>query len=154
MIATLRAKDIYVDSVSLDHLPMQQLAWGTGGRWIPIPGKGYLEDIALPLPVRSNAALGALSTSADAASDEVYVFADPRHPSDWAELRWRVLSPRGEKIHGVFVERADFDGSRVTFQPSFDPLWFRGSPGYYTIIYRVTDSRGRSSVLRRVIEYR
>ncbi len=154
VIAALRANSIAVDSVSLEHLPMQQLAWGTGGRWIPIPGKGYLEHVPLALPVRSNAALGVLSTAAERASDEVYVFADPRHPSDWAELRWRILSPRGERIHGEFVERADFDGSRVTFQPLFDPLWFRGSPGYYTVIYRVTDNRGRSSVLRRIIEYR
>ena len=154
VIATLKAKEIHVDSVSLDHLPMQQLAWGTGGRWIPIPGKGYLEQIALPLPVRSNAALGVLSTEDGRASDELYVFADPGRPSEWAELRWRVLSPRGERIRGEFVERAEFAGSRATFQPTFDPLWFRGSPGYYTIIYRVTDNVGRSSVLRRVIEYR
>ena len=154
VIHTLQAQGVTVDSVALDHLPMQQLAWGTGGRWIPIPGKGYLEQIALPLPVRSNAALGVLSTSEQHAQDELYVFADPNQDCEWAELRWRVLNPRGEKVRGEFVERAEYRDFRITFQPVFDPLWFQAQPGYYTLIYRVTDNVGRSSVLRRVIEYR
>jgi hypothetical protein len=154
VIATLNAKDIHVDSVSLEHLPMQQLAWGTGGRWIRIPGNGYLEQVALPVPVRSNAALGVLSTRDGRTRDELYVFADATSPSEWVELRWRVLGPRGDRVRGEFVERAGFDGSRVTFRPAFDPLWFRKSPGYYTVIYRVTNSNGQSSVLRRVIDYR
>lgn len=147
---------VVVDVVGVDHLPVKQLAWGTGGRAIAIPGKGYLEQVAPPLPVKANAALGVLSTRAQAPRDELYVFPDPSQPVEWYELRWRLLSPRGHKIQGEFVTRVQPDPSdrRITFNPVFDERWFDGGLGYYTAIYRVTDSAGKSSVLRRVMDHR
>jgi len=155
VIADLQAQRIVLDVVGIDYLCAKQLAHGTGGRWIAIPGKGYLEAVAPPLPVRANAALGVLSTNAVGATDELYVFPDPNDRPESYELRWRLLNPRGQKVQGEFVMREDLepDARRVTFNPAFDEGWFEGNPGYYTAIYRITDSVGNSSVLRRVFTY-
>ena len=156
VIRELRRLRIVVDVVGIDHLPVKQLAWGTGGRAIPIPGRGYLEKVAPPLPVKANAALGVLSTKAEGPRDELYVFPDPNRPAEWYELRWRLLSPRGIKIQGEFVTRVSPSPSerKITFNPVFDESWFDGGLGYYTAIYRVTDSAGKSSVLRRIMDHR
>jgi hypothetical protein len=156
VIAVLKSRRIIVDAVGVDYLTVKQLAWGTGGRWLAIPGSGYLEDFLPPLPVRSNAALGVLSTSRNAAQDEVLVFCRGSNRPAWVELRWRVLSPRGERIGKETIERVTLsaDADRATFRPDFDLLSFRGNPGYYTVIYRIVDSQGKTSVLRRMLEYR
>ena len=156
VIRYLQERRVVVDVVGIDFLPVTQLAWGTGGRWLRIPGKGYLEQVAPPLPVIANAALGVLSTKAAGPRDEIYVFPDGDHPPEWYELRWRLLNPRGQKIRGEFVVRQEPSPAtrRVTFAPKFDERWFGGSYGYYTAIYRITDSAGKSSVLRRVMDYR
>ena len=156
VIRDLQERRVVVDVVGIDFLPVMQLAWGTGGRWLRIPGKGYLEQVAPPLPVKANAALGVLSTKAAGPRDEIHVFPDADHPPEWYELRWRLLNPRGEKIRGEFVVRQEPAAAarRLTFAPKFDERWFGGSYGYYTAIYRITDSAGKSSVLRRVMDYR
>lgn len=156
VIATLKSKRILLDAVGIDYLTVKQLAWGTGGRWIAIPGSGYLEDFLPPLPVRSNAALGVLSTKGTATEDEVFVFCRGSRRPSWVELRWRVINPRGERVGKETVERQTLpsEADRIIFRPVFDLLSFRGNPGYYTFIYRIRDSLGNSSVLRRVIEYR
>jgi hypothetical protein len=156
VIADLKSNGVILDVVGLDYLPVKQLAWGTGGRWIPIPGKGYLEEIAMPLPIRSNAALGVLTGTRERPQDEVLLFFRPPQNPEWVELRWRLLNPRGERITQEFVERQSVlsGESRTAFRPEFNPLWFRNHPGYYTAIYRVTDSLGNTSVLRRVLDYR
>ena len=155
VIETLKQRRVTLDSVSIDFLPMKQIAWGTGGQWTKIPGKGHLESFLQPLPVQSNAALGVLSTQTDRASDEIYIFVPPDKPVQWYQLTWRLLNPRGEKIQGEFTARQSAVGQRkITFRPEFDPEWFRGLPGLYTVIYRVTDSSGKSSALRRTMDYR
>lgn len=156
VIATLKSRRILLDAVGIDYLPVKQLAWGTGGRWLAIPGSGYLEDFLPPLPVRSNAALGVLTLKGNAGEDEVLVFCRGSRRPSWIELRWRVLNPRGERVGKEVVERQTLppDADRITFRPTFDVLSFRGNPGYYTVIYRIGDSLGNSSVLRRVMEYR
>jgi len=156
VLAILKSKRILVDVVGIDYLTVKQLAWGTGGRWLAIPGSGYLEDFLPPLPVRSNTALGVLSSQGNAAEDEVFVFYRGANRPAWVELRWRVLNPRGERVGKEVVERLPLSGDadRVVFRPSVDLLSFRGNPGYYTVIYRILDSQGNTSVLRRVLEYR
>lgn len=155
VIETLKQRRVTLDSVSIDFLLSKQIAWGTGGQWTRIPGKGHLEQFIQPLPVQSNAALGVLSTKAGSASDEIYVFAPPNEQVKWYQLTWRLLNPRGEKIQGEFTDRRSAVGQRkIVFRPEFNPEWFSGLPGAYTAIYRVTDSAGRSSSLRRVMDYR
>lgn len=155
VIDTLKQRRVTLDSVSIDFLLTKQLAWGTGGQWTRIPGKGHLEQFIQPLPVQSNAALGVLSTKAGSASDEIYVFVPPDQQIQWYQLTWRLLNPRGEKIQGEFTDRRSAVGQRkIVFRPQFDPEWFSGLHGAYTAIYRVTDSAGNSSSLRRIMDYR
>ncbi len=155
VIETLKQRRVTLDSVSIDFLLSKQIAWGTGGQWTRIPGKGHLEQFIQPLPVQSNAALGVLSTKAGSASDEIYIFVPPDQEIQWYQLTWRLLNPRGEKIQGEFTDRRSAVGQRkIVFKPEFDPEWFSGLPGAYTAIYRVTDSAGNSSALRRIMDYR
>lgn len=155
VIETLKQRRVTLDSVSIDFLLSKQIAWGTGGQWTRIPGKGHLEQFIQPLPVQSNAALGVLSTKADSASDEIYIFVPPDQQVKWYLLTWRLLNPRGEKIQGEFTDRRSAVGQRkIVFRPEFNPEWFSGLPGAYTAIYRVTDSAGNSSSLRRIMDYR
>jgi Mg-chelatase subunit ChlD len=155
-IALLRSRNVVLDAVGLDFLPVKQLAWGTQGRWSAIPGNGYLEQIALPLPVRANAALGVVSVSDEDFQDEVLVFLRPPGTPQWVELRWRVLGPRGNRVAGEFSERREIapGEDRLVFHPALDARWLRAAGGHYTAIYRLTSSDGRTSVLRRVIESR
>jgi len=148
VIATLKANNIQMETVGLDYLPVKQLAWATGGQWRSIPGKGYLEKISMPLPTKIYSQLGVLE-------DEILVPID-KNPPAWIKLSWKVLNPHGEKVLGDFVDKksisSDNPPDKIRFPLTIDLSNFRGVPGIYTFIYRLEDSSGKRSILRRTVD--
>ncbi|MFQ6041660.1 MAG: vWA domain-containing protein [Candidatus Poribacteria bacterium] len=166
VIAELKANNIQMETVGLDYLPMKQLAWATGGQWRLIPGKGYLEKISMPLPTKIYSQLGVLESDSGSLKDEIIVPID-QNPPAWIKLSWKVLNPHGEKVLGDFVEKRELSTEKsygyprkslneppdkIRFPLTIDLSNFRGIPGIYTFIYRLEDSSGRRSILRRTVD--
>jgi len=144
--------------LGLDYLPTKQLAWATGGKWRLIPGKGYLENISMPLPAKIYSQLGILSS--DSASlvdfgkstytDEILVTLEDEKP-EWVTLTWKVLNPHGEKYLGDFVDKkiVTHNTDKILFSPKID---INGFSGTYAFIYKISDSLGNKSILRRTVD--
>ena len=158
VISKLKEKKVQVDVLGLDYLPMKQLAWATGGKWRLIPGKGYLENIQLPLPAKIYSQLGILSTGSESLvdfekstyTDEILAIFDDKKP-EWVMLTWKVLNPHGEKYLGDFVDKkiVKRNTDKIRFLPQIE---ISGFPGTYTFIYKISDSLGNKSVLRRTVD--
>jgi hypothetical protein len=144
-----------METVGLDYLPVKQLAWATGGQWRPIPGKGYLEQMSMPLPTKIYSQLGVLASDSSSLQDEIIVPID-KNPPAWVRLSWKVLNPHGEKVLGDFVDKKNISPDnlpdKVRFSLTIDLSNFRGLPGTYTFIYRLEDSLGTRSILRRTVD--
>lgn len=155
VIATLKANNIQVETVGLDYLPVKQLAWATGGQWRPIPGKGYLEQISMPRPNKIYSQLGVLESDSGLLKDEIIVPIG-ENPPDWVKLSWKVLNPHGEKCLGDFVDKRNISSDnlpdKIRFPLTIDLSSLRGLPGTYTFIYRLEDSLGNRSILRRTVD--
>ena len=121
VIVVLRRENIRVDVIGIDYLPVKQLAWGTGGRWRKIPGRGdgeYTPPITLTAKMLSE--FGALNFKGDALNDELIVRVGSAPRPKWFTATWKVLNPLGERCHGPFTERQDIiDNSLkvVKFKP-------------------------------------
>jgi len=150
VISKLKEKKVHVDVLGLDYLPMKQLAWATGGQWRLIPGKGYLEKIQLPLPAKIYSQLGLLSSDSESMTDEILVTIEDERP-EWVTLTWKVLNPHGEKYLGDFVDKrlVKQDIDKIRFFPQIE---ISGFPGTYTFIYKISDSLGNKSILRRTVD--
>jgi len=158
VISRLKEKKVQVDVLGLDYLPTKQLAWATGGKWRLIPGKGYLENISMPLPAKIYSQLGILSS--DSASlvdfgkstytDEILVTLEDEKP-EWVTLTWKVLNPHGEKYLGDFVDKkiVTHNTDKILFSPKID---INGFSGTYAFIYKISDSLGNKSILRRTVD--
>lgn len=160
VISKLKEKSVQVDVLGLDYLPMKQLAWATGGEWRLIPGKGYLENIQMPLPSKIYSQLGILSSDYEppmkpedlclTATDEILVTIED-DKTEWVTLTWKVLNPHGEKYLGDFFDKkvVKHNTDKIRFFPKID---ISGFPGTYTFIYKIADSLGNKSVLRRTVD--
>jgi Mg-chelatase subunit ChlD len=163
VIATLKINNIQMETVGLDYLPVKQFAWATGGQWRPIPGTGYLEQISMFPPTKIYSQLGILESDSGSLKDEIFVPINenpPRLRRDvplaWIKLSWKVLNPHGEKCLGDFVDKRDIPPDnppdKIRFSLAVDLSSFRGLPGIYTFIYRLEDSLGNRSILRRTVD--
>ncbi len=158
VISRLKEKKVQVDVLGLDYLPMKQLAWATGGKWRLIPGKGYLENIQMPLPAKIYSQLGILSTNSESLvdvgkstyTDDILVTFEDEQP-EWVTLTWKVLNPHGEKYLSDFVDKkiVTHDTNKIRFSPKID---INGFSGTYTLIYKISDSLGNKSILRRTVD--
>ncbi|MBC8236279.1 VWA domain-containing protein [bacterium] len=155
VIAKLKSNNVQVEVVGLDYLPVKQLAWATGGQWRLIPGQGYLENISMPQPNKIYSQLGILESDSNSLKDEITV-PIVRNPPAWVKLSWKVLNPHGEKFLGEFVDKRkiplDNPPDKIRFPLDIDLSKVRGLPGTYTFIYRLEDSSGKRSILRRSVD--
>ena len=152
VIDKLKTSHIQVDMIGLDYLPVKQISWATGGQWRQIPGAGYLEQVAMPLPAKIYSQLGVLSKGQDALTDDIIVqLSTP--PPEWVKLSWKVLNPYGEKCLGGADTKtiSPNNPDSIHFSPTIDLNELRSSPGTYTFIYRIENSQGNRSILRRTI---
>ncbi len=156
VIETLQREGIQVDVIGLDFLPIRQIAWGTGGAWRAIPGKGYLEHIPPMLTAKMLSELGVLGFNGDAQeADELVVYVSRNPRPTWLKITWKVLNPLGERCYGPFTEHLDIpnDGSdAVRFTSAIDVSQFFSMPGTYTVIYQLENDLGHRSILRRVLQ--
>lgn len=156
LVRILKQNNITVDVVGIDYLPVKQLAYGTGGNWRPIPGKGHSEKISSS-GHKSYSRLGVLSSSQDSLKDEVIIHIEPDNPPDWIRLTYKLLNPLGEKCFEdqIYKEEFDLNDNQIKLYPDIDIekfRKFRKFPGTYTLVYRVENSKGKKSILRRMIE--
>jgi hypothetical protein len=155
VIDALRGEGVRVDVIGLDYLPIQQLAWATGGTWRVIPGKGYLEYVPPTLTAKMLSEFGALGFRKDTVMDELIVYVNRNPRPVWLKVTWKVLNPLGEICYGPFTDQVDIpnDGSEVVkFTPAIDVTQFRTMKGTYTVIYHLENNLGHRSILRRVFD--
>ncbi len=157
VIVALRREKIRVDVIGIDYLPVKQLAWGTGGRWRKIPGRGegeYTPPITLTAKMLSE--FGALNFKDDSLNDELIVRVSRAPRPKWFSVTWKILNPLGERCYGPFTERQDIINNSlkvVKFKPIIDTVGFRSLKGTYTVIYRLENDLGNCSILRRTFEW-
>ena len=147
VVADLQRKNVRVEVIGTDYLPVKQLALATGGKWHPIPGRGYLEGASLAAKTISE--LGVIGQEI-----VIYVIKNPR--PKWVEIYWKILNPLGERspIESLAqrIEVPDDGTETVTFKPQIDLDLLASLPGTYTVIYRLTNDLGEQSVLRKMLE--
>ncbi len=158
VISTLQKKQIRVEVIGLEYLPIKQIAMGTGGTWRAIPGKGYLEYIPpITLTEKMVSKLGTLTYDEDTLGDKITVYVNnPPRPKQ-VTLTWKVLNPLGEKCYGPFSETKSIpdDSSKyIEFIPVLDGNAFYNMHGIYTVIYRLENDQEHKSILRRMLSYK
>lgn len=153
LIEILKQHNITVDVVGIDYLPVKQLAYGTGGNWRAIPGKGYCEKINSS-GYKNYSRLGILTTSQDSLKDELIIHIDSEKPPDWIRVTYKLLNPLGEKCfeNQVYKEKIDLNSVLIKLYPDIDINKHCKLAGTYTLSYRVENSEGGKSILRRMID--
>ena len=157
VIETLQKKQVRVDVIGIDYLPIQQIALATGGTWRAIPGRGYLEYVPpLTLTVKLFSKLGTLRLGNGSIDDQITVYINnPPRPKQLT-LTWKVLNPLGERCYGPFTEKKvipDDDSKEIELTPAINDEVFQTMPGVYTIIYRLENEQGQRSILRRTLTF-
>lgn len=155
IIDRMNEENVTVDVVGANHLPIQQLAWGTGGQWIHIPGGDPLMDVPELNSTRIRSHLE-WSQKPGVIEDRVTINFDDKIPN-WIDISYKMLNPRGIKCLGTLTYRKEIDqksNNMVEFTPKLDLTKFGHQPGIYTLIYRVKDSMGNLEILRRTLELR
>ncbi len=147
VIGALRDRNFRVDVVGIDYLPLRQIARATQGRWFPIPGRGYLEEIPYTAPEKSLSGMGLL-TQVAAGQFEIVVTASS---AEWVRLTWKVLNPFGEICYSPVSQQKPAVGEPITFQIRLPVESWEEDPFPYTLICSVEDSSGRKGILRSVI---
>ncbi|RKY04524.1 hypothetical protein DRP77_03630 [Candidatus Poribacteria bacterium] len=153
VIETLRKKGIAVTVLGIDHLPIKQLAWGTGGQWIRIPGSGYLESLPQTPPQKDLAWLeGACLLEGGKLKQRITVHLSDPNPGRLA-LRVKVLGPDGRKLfeREMRVDLPESPTGFVTLSPEIDLKNLARSKGTYTVIWRLSDGR-REALLRSYLD--
>lgn len=157
VIEILQNKQIRVDVIGLDYLPIRQIALATGGTWRAIPGRGYLEYIPpLTLTVKLFSKLGTLSLESERIDDKITVYINNPPRPKRLTLTWKVLNPLGERAYGPFTEEKiipDDGSTQVELIPEINTELFQTMPGVYTIIYRLENEHGHQSILRRTLTF-
>ena len=147
VIADLQRKNVRVEVIGTDYLPVKQLALGTGGKWHPIPGRGYLEGASLAAKTISE--LGVIG-------QEIVIYVNKNPRPKWVEIHWKILNPLGERSptenSAQRIEVPDDETKTVKFKPQIDLNQLASLPGTYTAIYRLTNDLGEQSVLRQMFE--
>ena len=157
VISKLQKKQIRVEVIGLDYLPIKQIAMATRGTWRAIPGRGYLEYIPpITLTEKMVSKLGTLSYGENTSGDKITVYVNnPPRPKQ-VKLTWKVLNPLGEKCYGPISETKtvpDDSSKYIEFMPALDGNAFHDMHGIYTVIYRLENDQGHRSILRRMITY-
>ncbi len=155
IVSKLNAEGIPVDVVGANHLPVKQLAWGTGGQWKHIPGGDPVNDIPYPASSMIRSRLER-SLSPTLVEDRVTIEFHNSVP-DWVDLSYKMLDPMGFKCLGTLTYRIKVLNkaeNKVDFVTKIDLSKFKDQPGVYTLIYRVRDSKGNRDVLRRTLALR
>ncbi len=151
ILSILNQKEISVDVIGLDYLPVKQLAWGTGGQWKNIPGGDIRIDLPEYLPSRIHSSPSTPSRS-DILEDNIKIKFDSAIPS-WVELSYKVLDPKGNKVLEVSTYRKDInDDNIVNFPVRIDFGNLQSDSGIYTLIYKVKDSFGNQDFLRQALQ--
>ena len=153
IIARMNDAGVRVDVVGANHMPVKQLAWGTGGQWQHIPGGDPLMDGPRITTSTIRSQLGR-SLPPVLVEDKVTIDFDGSVP-DWVDLSYKVLDPRGLKCLGTLTYRKKVynkEEGNIEFFPKIDLGKFGDMPGTYTLIYRIRDSIGNWDVLRRTLE--
>lgn len=159
VIEILKRNNITVDVVGIDYLPIKQIAYGTGGDWRPIPGKGDWEKI-YSSGDKSYSHLGALSASQNSLKDEVIIHIDLDNPPNWIRLTYKLLNPLGEKCYQgqVYKEKINPNTDEIKLYPNIivphtsEVSKTSEVSNTYTLIYRVENSKGEKSILRRMVD--
>ena len=153
VISTLQEKQIRVEVIGLDYLPIKQIAMSTGGTWRAIPGKGYLEYVPpITLTEKMLSILGTLNFDKDTLGDKITVYVNNPTRPKYVTLTWKVLNPIGEKCYGPFSVKKTVpdDASKyIEFTPILESNIFQEKQGLYTVIYRLENDQGNKSILRR-----
>ena len=147
VVTDLQRKNVRVEVIGIDYLPVKQLALATGGKWHPIPGRGYLEGTSLAEKTISE--LGVIG-------QEIVIYVNKNPRPKWVEIHWKILKPLGERspIENLAqrIEVPDDGTEIVKFKPQIDLNQLVSLPGTYTAIYRLTNDLGEQSVLRQMFE--
>ena len=157
VIEVLQSKQIRVDVIGIDYLPVRQIALATGGTWRAIPGRGKLEYVPpLTLTVKLFSKLGTLRLEGERIDDKITVYINnPPRPKQLT-LTWKVLNPLGERVYGPFTKKKiipDDGATEIELTPAIDTELLLTMPGIYTIIYRLENEHGHQSILRRTLMF-
>jgi len=153
-IELLEQHNITVDVVGIDYLPVKQIAYATGGNWRIIPGTRDSENIQIS-GNKGYSKLGVLTISQNSLEDEIIVQIGKTNDSpDWILLTYKLLEPSGKKcLEGrIKKECKKLNTDIIKLFPDIKIEQFSGTPGTYTLIYKIENSNGKKSILRRMFE--
>jgi len=154
IIEILRKKNIRMNVLGIDYLPLKQLAWGTGGEWFRIPGTGYTENLPQKPTDRSFAWLQGLCSIEGGKLRERIVISLPQPRPNRIEIKVKVLDPKGIRIfsNDETQEIKGEIGDRIVISPVLDMSRIARAEGIYTIIWRLRDDLGNEAILRRYVK--
>lgn len=151
IISILNQKNISVDVIGLDYLPIKQLAWGTGGQWNNIPSGDVMLDLPQYKQTRIHSNLSTPSRP-DVLEDNVKIKFDSAIPI-WVELSYKVLDPKGKNVLEMSAYRKEVKSTNIIdFLVKIDFGNLQSDSGIYTLIYKVKDSLGNQDFLRQALQ--